>query len=260
VPLPPRPLARRLLALVTLAACAHGQRPVAGAVEEVSIGSVAVALRYAPVDADEAAQVRRALRAAVPLAERWGPLPANLTITVHPSHDALEGAARSPGLWWLRAWSRRGRVDPQSPRTWTGGAASDAHLTQLLAHELTHCVLFEAIGGDRPTGVGIPAWFREGMATTNSGERFVHAHPDALGAFLANDAFHGETAPFAYAAANEAFHALERRHGRARIQEILGRVRGGAGFPDAFHDALGVSLRAFEADPHALLARAPNAG
>ncbi len=249
-----------LLGAVALTACAHVHERAADRVEQVQVRDVAIAIRYTSVDAAEAVRILRAVEAAVPLAERWGPLPAQVTVTIHPTHASLEETSGKPDLWWLRAWSRRASIDLQSPRTWTSGAATQIHLTQLLAHELTHCVMFEAIGSERSSDLGIPAWFREGMATSTAGEHFATARRDAAGSLTTNAAFQGEGAPLAYAAANDAFVALERRFGRARIREVLVRVRRGSGFPRAFQDALGMSLGAFEADVAGSLPGSPTPG
>ncbi len=256
----PRAALVPLLGAVALTACAHVRERIVDRVDEVQVRDVALVVRYATVDATEAVRVQRALQAAVPVAERWGPLPREVTVTIHPTHASLEEAARRPGVWWLRAWSRRASIDLQSPRTWTSGAATQAHLTQLLAHELTHCAMFEAIGSERSGELGIPAWFREGMATSNAGEHFATSRRDAVGSLTTNAAFQGDGAPLAYAAANDAFVALERRFGRAPIRELLARVRRGSGFAQAFHDALGISVGAFEADLARSLPGSPTAG
>jgi hypothetical protein len=205
-------------------------------------------VRHAPRDAAAAAQVRAVLPAAVALAERWGPLRAPVTITIHPSHDALEAAADRPGHAWLRAWARPTALELQSPRTWSRGAATDAELTQLLAHELTHCVMFQAVGDARVAGT-IPVWFREGMATSASGERFAGAGAPASPAA----AFHVTALAYragslrVYAGADEAFRALEAAYGRERIRALLAAMRAGRSFDDAFREATGASVAEFEA-------------
>jgi hypothetical protein len=201
-------------------------------------------LRYAATDASDAERVERAIETAVPIAERWGLLPEMLTIDIQPTHEALESASRRRGMDWMRAWARLDTIHLQAPRTWTG-TADMRDLTQLLAHELTHCVMYEAIGGEQ-VALGIPAWFREGMATANAGQRFA---PIRIGdAVTLSAAFSGEDAPLAYVVANEAFLVLERRYGLQRLRAILPRVRVGVGFAAAFEQALGIPLSHFEAE------------
>jgi hypothetical protein len=143
----------------------------------------------------------------------------------------------------MRGWARRGAVDLQSPRTWSRGAASDEALGQILAHELTHCVLFETAGpGWREQG--IPYWFLEGMASVAAGERHRGARPEALGAppeLLASD-------PRAvYATADRAFRDLLLQHGDLRVRRILDGLAAGHPFRAAFRDATGGSVGDFEA-------------
>lgn len=203
---------------------------------------VEIVIVHAPPDAAVAAQVRAALPEAVSLAGRWGALPSPLTLTVHPTHGALEVASRRPGQAWLRAWARPGAVELQSPRTWSRGAATRAELTELLAHELTHCAMFEAAGSDERVLRSIPAWFREGMATWTSGERF-EGRVGARGAPSAG----GAGSLSAYAAADHAFRALVGRHGPETVRALLAAMRAGLEFDAAFHAATGVAVEGFEA-------------
>ena len=239
--------------LIAASACAHQPRPRPEPAEarlEGGRGFGRLQVRYAPVDAIIAAQLRRALRVAIPLAERWGALPSALTITIHPTHEALESAARRPGNPWLRAWARRDRIEIESPRTWSHGAATDEQLVQLLAHELTHCVLDEAFGMDAHLARSVPAWFWEGMATTTAGERFPSAQP-SVGAgvvLIANDAASPIRSPPLYAAADRAFRHLLATHGQERIRQVVSTVRYGVDFQVAFHEVLGIRLADFETE------------
>jgi hypothetical protein len=213
-------------------------------------GEVEVVLRHGPDDDAAASQVRRALRVAIPVAERWGTLAAPLYITIHATHEALETAARRPDHPWLRAWARVDSIEFQSPRTWTRGEATDEEVAQILAHELTHCAMFQAIGGDARLGRSIPAWFREGMATSNSGERFlgVSASPATGDALTVTALLYQTDSSGAYATADQAFRFLVHRYGENRIRGVLTRMGSGAPFASAFQEATGISVEAFEAE------------
>jgi Peptidase MA superfamily len=209
----------------------------------VGVGDPSIVLRYAPADAAAAQQLRRAIPSALSIAQRWGALSSPIVITIHPTHEALEAAAHRPGSSWLRAWARARAIELQSPRTWSNGEATDEELGQVLAHELTHCVIFQTIGGDARIARGIPAWFREGIATTNAGERFVavSARPDAIDALAIT-----ADPSLLYATADQAFRYLAQRYGERRIHTLLSRVRDGTEFPEAFRAVMGLTLDVFE--------------
>ncbi|HET8734702.1 MAG TPA: hypothetical protein VFM45_13130 [Anaeromyxobacteraceae bacterium] len=207
----------------------------------------AVAVRFEdPADAGVARQVQNVLPAALSAASRWGTLREPVTITVHPTHAALEAAARQPGLEWLRAWARRDGVELQSPRTWSAGTLSDAELAQLLAHELTHCAMYQSFGIDSGVARTVPIWFREGLATVAAGERFGPAAASGEGTLAVVNASYRTDAVRAYATADSAFRCLLARHGEAAIRAVLAHLRAGEPFPAAFRAATGVSLQAFE--------------
>jgi hypothetical protein len=214
------------------------------ALESISVGGTSVALRINEGDEAVAEQVRRVLPRAMRLATRWGPLPASVALTVHPTHAGLEAATRRTGNPWMRAWARVGAVDLQSPRTWSRGRASDEALTQLLAHELTHCAFFQATGRAGRAGP-IPLWFLEGMASVAAGERHDVARPEAVGSpgpFLRTDP------GVVYGTADRAFRELVDRFGDDGVSRVVARLGEGHAFPAAFRGALGVTLADFEGD------------
>jgi len=208
--------------------------PVDGTVVEVHAGD----------DAAIAEQVRRVLPRAVRAAARWSSLPATVTLTIHATHADLEAATGRAGNPWMRAWARTGSVDLQSPLTWSRGHASDEALTQILAHELTHCALFQATaGGGRARE--IPLWFLEGMASVAAGESHDAARAEAIGSpgsFLRTDP------GVVYGTADRAFRELVKRFGEDGVRQLLARLGEGHAFPVAFRDALGVPLADFEGD------------
>jgi hypothetical protein len=152
----------------------------------------------------------------------------------------VAGPRASP---WMRAWARRGSVELQSPRTWSRGSASDEALGQILAHELTHCVLFETAGPSWQER-RIPLWFLEGMASVSADEHHRGARADALGAPAA---LLGADPRSVYATADRAFRDLLLRYGEPRVRTLLARLGEGIPFPAAFRDATGTSVAEFEA-------------
>jgi len=239
------------LVLAFLGACAHAPSSQARQSElAIRVGNASVLVRYAQPDEDAARQLARALPGALSIAERWGALSAPVVVTIHPTHEDLEVAARRPGYAWLRAWARPNAIELQSPRTWSRGEATDEEMGQLLAHELTHCVMFQAVGGDARVTRGIPVWFKEGMATTNSGERFVavNARPGTVDLLTSRALLNSTESSLAYSTADHAFRYLMKRYGQQRIHLLLARIRDGAEFPEAFRDSMGVSVDVFEGD------------
>ncbi|HET9554721.1 MAG TPA: hypothetical protein VFP50_17270 [Anaeromyxobacteraceae bacterium] len=263
-----------LLALALVAGCAPR---VSGSgeprSETVQIGTSKVRILYWPEDDAGARQVIEAVRIAVPRTERWGGLEVPVTITIHPSHDALEAAVRRPGYAWLRAWARYATIDLQSPSTWRIFGARDEQVQELLTHELTHCAMYQRAASEWSWSYkGIPLWFREGMAsqTADQGYRrgtvedlwrfYEQGFPGAGDGELAAgtvarvargrglegdplgdpEPMYQERSDVVYGAAHYAFGFLMDRYGEPRVRDILERMRAGAPFPQAFKDAIGV--------------------
>ena len=203
-----------------------------------------MAVRFADEEAAAADQVRRVLPQAVRAASQWGSLPASITVTIHATHEGLEAATGRTGNPWMRAWARIGAVDLQSPRTWSRGHASDDAMTQILAHELTHCALFQAVGrGER--GRDIPMWFQEGMASVAAGEHHTLARADAV----SSPATLLRSNPtLVYGTADRAFRDLILLFGEPRVRLLLARLGEGHTFSAAFRDATGMTLAEFESD------------
>jgi hypothetical protein len=241
-----------LLPLLAAIACAHvppgsEARPAAS----VQVDGTRVEVISGDEDAAVLDQVERVLPRAVRAAARWGPLPASITVTVHATHAELEAATGRTGSSWMRAWARSGSVDLQSPRTWSRGYASDSATGQILAHELTHCVLFQATGRAGRTWE-IPIWFEEGMASVAAGEHHSVARADAVSspsALLRSDP------RLVYGTADRAFRELVLRFGERRVRLLLERLGEGRDFPAAFLEATGTSVAEFEGDLSHRLAR-----
>lgn len=231
------------VAALLLAACAHA--PAAGTPSGFSI------VESAP-DPEAAAQVARVLPLALEKAERWGPLAAPVVVTIHPSGEALASATGRPGDAWLRGWSRPGAVDVVSPRGWTRGKASDDALATLLAHELTHCALFQRLGAGWARR-DVPAWFEEGMASFTAGERHSRADGAAL---RPRPAAVSADPAVAYGTADRAFRDLVAIHGEAAVGALLDGLAAGRPFDEAFLSATGSTRARFERALRARLADA----
>jgi len=266
-----RPL---ILALALAAGCApRAAGPGSPLSTTVAVGEAPVRVVYWPEDASSARQVTRALEVALPRTARWGGLVEPVTITIHPTHAALEAAVRRPGYDWLRAWARYATIDLQSPATWSWRGASDRRLEEVLTHELTHCVMYQRAGTDLNWSLkGIPLWFREGMASHTAAQGYRRGTLEDLWRFYQlglPGAGDGEPAPGAvaraargraaegdpltepeqlyqdrsdvvYGAAHHAFAFLLARYGEASVHDLLGRMHGGAPFARAFQETYGL--------------------
>ncbi len=268
-----------MLALAT--GCAHASRHQAAArVDELTAGGARFRVAYWPEDAKAARQVAAAVRAAAPRVTRWGDIAVPITITVHPSHAALEDAVRREGYAWLRAWARYSTIDVQSPRTWSLFGASDAEVTELLTHELTHCAMYQHAATEFNWPYkAIPLWFREGLASVTAEQGYRRGKLDALFRFYAQSApgsgdgigisrarvalgptggegdpigdpepLYQDRSEIVYGAAHHAFKFLLDRYGEERVRRILDLMAKGRQFPAAFEEAVGLSEPEFAAD------------
>lgn len=270
------PLRSLFLALALAAGCApRASGPGSPLTSSVTIGEARVRVLYWPEDARAARQVTAALHVALPRTARWGGLQEPVTITIHPTHAALEEAVRRPGYAWLRAWARYATIDLQSPSTWSLRGASDARLVELLTHELTHCVMYQRSASDVTWSLkGIPLWFREGLASHTAAQGYRRGTLEDLWRFYqlgipGAGAGDGERHPGAvdraargrspegdplgdpellyqdrsevvYGAAHHAFGFLLERYGEAAAHDVLARMRAGAPFSRAFKEAYGI--------------------
>lgn len=266
-----RPL---ILALALAAGCAPRAAVTGSPLSTtVVVGDARVRVVYWPEDAPSARQVAGALQVALPRTARWGGLVEPVTITIHPTHAALEEAVRRPGYDWLRAWARYATIDLQAPSTWSWRGASDRRLEEVLTHELTHCVMYQRAGTDLNWSLkGIPLWFREGMASHTAAQGYRRGTLEDLWRFYQlglPGAGDGEPEPGAvaraargraaegdplaepeqlyqdrsdvvYGAAHHAFAFLLARYGEAAVHDLLGRMHGGASFARAFRETYGI--------------------
>ena len=258
-------------ALALLAACAPRAPGVAVAetrMVDVDAGGARFRIVHGPDDAGAARLVAAALADAAPRAQRFGALAVPVTITLHPSHAALEGAASREGYPWLRAWARYATVELQSPRTFGLLGARRARVAELLAHELAHCAMWQRAGdAETWTYKGIPRWFTEGLASVAAGQEARHGDLATIARFY-DDAADRAGAPggagadplsdsealvlgraaLVYGAAHHAFTFLVARYGDARVRDVLDGMGAGLGFPSAFRAAIGIDPAAFAAE------------
>jgi hypothetical protein len=251
----------RLLAALCLAfavACASArtsttlkETPLAS---DVQAPGLLFQLRYQPADAAEVQRLRTELLTVAPKLSRWGEFRQGVFIQVHPDHAALEEAVHRRGYPWLHAWAYRDQIQLESPR-----GLDEISLQELLAHELTHSLMFQLMAqSDTWNGDPPPVWFREGMASVTAGQgyrrmsaselqRWTEAHP---GADLLNptpDLYRTER-DAVYAAAHRAFEVLLGLVGDRGIREILRGVSNGEEFAQAFARTTGHRLADFESE------------
>jgi hypothetical protein len=233
----------------------------------------AVRIVFGPADAESARQVAEVLPGALARAQRWGRLAVPVTVTLHADHEALETAVSQEGYPWMRGWARYASIDLQSPRSWELlGTPDDAYVGEVLAHELTHCVLYQVAASDWSWAYkGIPLWFREGMASVTAGqghrreglERIARFYDEARPALAVKGAapeggrgdplsdpepLYRREDKLVYSTAHHAFDFLLARYGEGRVRAVLAEMGAGHRFDGAFERALGLPPRAFEAD------------
>jgi hypothetical protein len=252
----------RLLSVVLLisVACAHRYAPAIGPEQQeqqIDGPGLLFKVLYQPVDAGEVQRIRTGLLQAAPRITRWGRFRQGVTIRVYPDHASLEAALDRPGYPWLRAWSLHDEVLLQSPRTWAQG--DDREVTDLLAHELTHALMFQLMARDDEWTADAnppPIWFREGMASVTAQQgwrlmpgdnlnRYCLQHP-GLDLLNPAPATYRTEKEAVYSAAYYAFASLLRQTGDEGIRRILRGVAEGHTFAESFRLATGRSLADFE--------------
>lgn len=265
------------LLLALLAGCAH--HPPELRVRDVAVGDARFRVRWWAGDERAAQQVLRALDTAAPRAQRWGALAQPVTITLHPDHAALESAVHRPGYDWLRAWARFQTIDLQSPRSWGLLGVPDRKIEELLAHELTHCAMYQ-LAGDELTWMykEIPRWFSEGVASVTAGQGYRYGAIEDLWEFYREhlagsgdgvpgpaggaraalaqagdpivdpDPLYQDRSHLVYGAAHHAAQFLVTRYGEARVLEVIRLMGTGLRFPAAFKEAIGLRDAEFTAD------------
>jgi hypothetical protein len=266
-----------LLACALLAGCApRFPGPEEPRSQDLTVGAARFRIVYWREDAAAAREVRHALVKAAPKVARWGGLRHPVTLTIHPSHEALEAAVHRPGYGWLRAWARFQTVDIQSPRTWSFFGASERKLEELVTHELTHCAMYQ-LAGDELSWMykEIPRWFSEGIASVTAGQGYRHGGVEELWEFYQHaragsgdgetggagavkgppgdpiddpDPLYQDRSHVVYGAAHHAVEFLIARYGEARVLRVLRLMGKGHRFRTAFKEVIGLTDAEFAAD------------
>ena len=250
-----------------LAAACASTRPITVAPqvpisEEVRAPGLLFEIDYTASDAAVLPQIREALLAAGPRVARWGSFRQGVHIRLLPDHDALELALERRGYPWLRAWAYGDEVLLQSPRSWAPDRDSPKELGELLAHELTHALMYQllepetysAAWPDAPDEP--PLWFREGMASVTADQGYRRPSREEISKWIAEhpgvDVFHPSPELYrteketVYGVAHRAFAMLLTDCGEDGIRTVLRAVHGGARFADAFKAATGRDVAQFE--------------
>ncbi len=256
------PRSRKLLFIALCAQWACALIPVAPTLPDervVQAGGERFVVRFQEVDRKTALGVAHSLEIAEPRVTRWGRFTAPVSILVRPTHDALEHAVHRLDYPWLRAWARYDSIDLQSPRTWSYLGSVDAQVTELLTHEVTHCLMYQLSGTASDWMYKrIPLWFREGMASVTAHQGYRRPTDEELWRYLREnpgkdpirdaDALYQTEDDIVYGAAHRAFAFLDERYGDGAIRDLLSRMRAGADFDAAFHASIGITASAFVDD------------
>lgn len=249
---------RYALLLLLTAGCAG---PLSGLRERSSLTTAAgpFTLEYAAGDEAGAKKIRASIEHASARLSRWGGLRENVRVHVMPTHELLEEAVNRQGYAWLRAWAKYDEIYIQTPRTWSLFGASQGDVDELMLHELTHCVMYQASATRTNwTRKQIPLWFREGMASVTAKQgyrwpsledvaRYYDADPNRDPVGDAESLYQRDN-DIVYGAAHHAFNFLLKRYGEDRVRLVLARMSSGLIFPDAFTEAIGASPEVFTAD------------
>lgn len=245
-----------LLGLVLLAGCPGPLARLTHATPaDLPAGAAGFEVRTGDTNGPDGPRVAQAAVRVAPALSRWGQLSTRVTLWVVPDHDALERAVSRRDFPWLKAWARYDAIVLQSPSTWAG--PQDTQLDELLLHELTHCLMFQrAATQEQWTQKHIPLWFREGLATVTANQAYRFPTLEGLAGWL--DAYPGRDVlgeaetisrteyEMAYGLAHHAVHFLLRRYGDAAATRTMDAMHAGLDFPQAFEQAVGLPLAAFE--------------
>jgi hypothetical protein len=205
---------------------------------------------------DDASTVARALDEAGQRLAKWGALEKPVELYVMPTHADLEWAVHRPGYDWLRAWAQYDDVLLQAPSTWSN---SERDVGELLAHELTHCLMYQKSGTSEDWAKkGIPLWFREGMATWTAEQGYrwmslenlarVYEENPQRDPVVDAEAMYQKHSSSVYAAAHHAFTFLMNRYGAGAIERVMQGMAHGEPFDVAFARGIGLDTAKFVAE------------
>lgn len=270
------------LALALCAGCAPrvGGGPDRPRVDRFTTGDASFRLVYLDEDAAVAQDLKRILAEVTPQTRRWGALKVPVTITIHPSHEALEAAVQRDGYEWLRAWARYASIDLQSPRSWSLFGPARERVEELVLHELTHCVMYQNSASEWSWPYkAIPLWFREGLASVTAEQGHRRPGPELIARYYRGalpgsagsgdghgggggaparrarpgadpltdpEPLYQDESEVVYGTAHLAFEFLMRRYGEERVREVLSLMERGDFFGAAFRKAIGLEVAEFE--------------
>ena len=216
-------------------------------------------LEFSEADSSVVDRLSRGVEGAAPSIRRWGELRSPVKLEVLPTHELLEEAVNRQGYDWLKAWARYDEVFLQSPRTWGLIGPKQSEVTELLTHELTHCMMYQQ-SSERLSwsDKGFPLWFREGMASYTAGQgyrwprledlaRFLDGHPREDPIQRPEELYRTES-DIVYSAAHHAFSYLVQRQGESGVRAILHAMLPGPKFSEAFEQVTGTRVEQFTAE------------
>lgn len=217
-------------------------------------------LRHSVTDLEELKLVEESLKEASTRVAHLGKLEHSITVWLLPSHAALEQAVGRP-YTWLNAWATYDTLYLQTPSSWQPGPVTKSTLTELLQHELIHCLMYQQSASRSDwTKKDIPLWFREGMASfyAQQGHRWPplealaqrFRNSQRINPLLEPEKLYAqdEETFWIYGSAHHAFAFLHRRYGESAIQTLMAHMKQGSNFPSAFERSLGVTPTAFTQD------------
>jgi hypothetical protein len=177
--------------------------------------------------------------------------PKPLRVFIYPSADDIQSALRLTGRKWVGAHAHPDLgvilVSATNPRT------AAAELDQTIPHELTHMLLFEALGENYEM---IPLWFEEGLATffegaANSNYETILNESVSSGTTIPlnelcrtfdND---GKNPILAYAQSVSLVHYIQDVYGNNALNQMIRAVADGANCQTITTRVLGLTLEEF---------------
>ncbi|MEM1010369.1 MAG: hypothetical protein AAGJ35_15355, partial [Myxococcota bacterium] len=217
---------------------------------------VRVQISLYPKDLPILSDIVSAIEIAKSMTQHWHTKEAYVHLYTLPSHRALEQALHTR-LPWVRAWAKYDHILLQSPQTWKTRYYQWS-LTKLLAHELTHVLMYQLCCRRRTWArQRIPLWFREGMASVTAQQQtlryplhqlrrtFQKRTGRAIYANLENPRVWMHHQKLVYSYSHWMFTHLQKSVGIHRLRMLLEKMRQGMTFSSAFNQHTGLSERAF---------------
>jgi hypothetical protein len=207
-----------------------------------------VILQWEPEDQNGMKKTCAVLDKAFNRAEYWGPIERPVTLRLYKdplvlkwidSSFLMQPAGRAfNDLVFIISPSSDVNPTLRNPR----------RLEDLLAHELTHTWLFQAVGGYGPVFTTIPSWFVEGMAeyvenpVSSRNVLDIQREVDGDPTVLISDwwAFYIVNPEGAYLSSKVVFEELVENGGKDNVLELVDLMGAGMSFDRAFHQIYGI--------------------